>query len=113
MGQADVNQVVQKIESSPTKGNVHDFSTAYARIVQMQNTDGGANSAQYKQDMAAVNQKLHADGVLPNLDIVGAGPNQQLVTRDRADNTTINQNAAHGFGGGGKEMGAVLKFWIL
>jgi hypothetical protein len=94
MGATDVNQVVQKIESSSTSGHVHDFSSAYARIVQMQSNDGGANSATFKQDMNAVNQKLHADGVLPNLDIVGVAPNNQLVTRDRADNQIINQNAS-------------------
>jgi hypothetical protein len=97
MSQRDVNQVVQQMESSNTSrdGHTHDFSKAYQQIVQMQNNDGGGQSQQFHQDMASVNQKLHADGLAPNLEIVGVDPKSHgLITQDRADHRTVVQDAS-------------------
>jgi hypothetical protein len=98
MSQRDVNQVVQQIEGSNTSpdGHTHDFSKAYQQIVQMQNNDGGSSSPQFRQDMTNVNQKLHADGLAPNLEIVGVDPGSHgLITRDRADHRTVVQDASN------------------
>ena len=71
MSDADVNNVVRAVESGRSQGHDHNFNDAYARIVQMQNSDGGANSAQFNRDMTQVNQKLHQEGLITNLQIVG------------------------------------------
>src|ERR1700723_3095857 len=97
MPERDVNQIVYKLEHASTSsdGHTHNFEAAYQHIAQMQASDGGANSAQFHQEMASVNQKLIADGTLPNLQILGADDNHHLITRDRTDHQIVVQDACH------------------
>jgi hypothetical protein len=114
----DVNQVVQQVENSKTSrdGHVHNFDQAYQQIVQMQNNDGGSQSQQFRQDMASVNQKLHADGLAPNLEIVGVDQKSHgLITQDRAEHRTVVQDASKvndfgGLGSGSNPQEAALAF---
>ena len=101
--QHDVSPIARTIENSAHSpdGHTHNFEAAYRQIVQMQHDDGGSNSMQFRQDMADLNQKLHQDGVLPNLQIVGADDQGHLLTLDRANSaggsvgsTPVEQNAS-------------------
>jgi hypothetical protein len=91
------NNIVQSIERAPASsdGHTHNFEQAYRQIVQMQNQDGGPQSHLFKQDMADVNRQLQNDGVLPNLQIVGADNQGGLVTRDVPDHQTAVQHASN------------------
>jgi hypothetical protein len=92
-----ITNTVQSIEQASSvsrDGHTRNFENAYASIVQLQNQDGGSQSQLFKQDMASVNKQLHEQGLLPNLQIVGADENQHgLITKDIADNRTVVQDA--------------------
>jgi hypothetical protein len=97
MSEQDVQQVMQRVEHAPAEmhGHVHNFDSAYERIVQMQTNDGGAQSEAFHRDMASLNAKLHDKGLLSNLEIVGVDQDHHLITRDMADNHTVTQDASH------------------
>jgi hypothetical protein len=97
MPEHEVSQIARAIEHSPTSrdGHTHNFEDAYRQIAQLQHQDGGPNSVQFKQDMASLNQKLHSEGLIPNLQIVGVDENHHtLITADRADHRVTEQTAS-------------------
>lgn len=98
MSDRDVQNVVRSVEQAPTSrdGHIHNFQDTYRQIVQMQQNDGGAHSAEFRRDMDKVNNELHRRGLITNLQILGADENHHtLLTRDRADRRDIVQNPAY------------------
>jgi hypothetical protein len=104
--------IIQSVEQAQTSGDghTHNFDKTYTAIVQLQHQDA-ASPQQFTQDMAQVNQKLHAEGLLTNLTIVGVDEaHHKLITQDIADHRTVAQDpsrvndyGALGSGGNGQE----------
>jgi hypothetical protein len=109
---ADVTPVVQSVEHAQTSrdGHTHNFDQTYAAIVQLQHQDS-AHPQQFTQDMAEANRRLHAEGLLTNLNIVGVDEaHHKLITQDIAANRTVvqdpsrvNDHGALGSGGNAEE----------
>lgn len=118
----DISRVVQNVEQSRTSrdGHTHNFEQTYASIAQLQNHDA-ATPGKFNQDLATVNQRLHSEGLLPNLNIVGIDQaNHRLITQDIADHRTVSQNpsavndfGALGSGGNGREAAAGMMARML
>lgn len=81
----------------------NNFEAVYADIVQLQQKDG-SNTALFKKDMADLDSRLHAKGILNDLQITGVDDAHHLLaTKDGknvavlASNTTdiFQQTAAH------------------
>ncbi|HEY9774789.1 MAG TPA: transglycosylase SLT domain-containing protein [Planktothrix sp.] len=64
--QADVAHTTHNIEHI-LHHNSHDYQHVYKELDQLRKQDHGS---QFKQDMTAVNKKLHDDGLLPHLHII-------------------------------------------
>ncbi len=91
-------EIANSMEYAPTSadGHYHNFDQAYEQIVQLQNHDHGAGTLLFKQDMASLNQQLQADGVLPNLEIIGVDQQQHgLVTENLGTGQISVQNSAN------------------
>ncbi len=89
--------IVHSIEHAPASrdGHTHNFESAYSQIALLQKQDGGPQSEQFQKDMATVNEKLHADGVLPNLQITGVDEtHHQLIGTEVSSGITSGQNPA-------------------
>ncbi len=70
-----VQQTVNRIESD---NQHHDVGTSKLHdevnyLRQQDSQAGKLDNSQFKADLAQVNDKLHADGILPHLEIVSAG----------------------------------------
>lgn len=70
-----VQQTVSHIESANQGGHI-DTQKLHQEILALRKQDsvnGKVDKETFKNDLAAVTQKLHQDGILPNLDIVESG----------------------------------------
>jgi hypothetical protein len=98
MPDREVQQIKHQIEHSPTSrdGHVHNLDHAYDEIAHLQQQDGGLRSGAFRHDMANLNHQLHAEGLMPNLEIVGVDQaHHKLITRDIADHQNREQSPAH------------------
>src|SRR6185437_2351327 len=99
MSDRDVSQAIHQAERAPSvsqDGHTRNFEGMYQSIVQMQQHDGGSNSAQYHQDLQSMNERLHARGVMPNVQIMGVDErNHALITRDVSSHRDFEQEASH------------------
>ncbi len=99
----DPLEIARSIEHTPTghDKHVHNFSDIYQQLSQLQTQDGGPHSARFQQDLQQINEKLHDDGVLPNLQLQGIDGAGHILTRNIADNKNVAQNAesVNDFGG--------------
>jgi hypothetical protein len=94
---SDIRDAVRTVEQHAPAGgdqHTHNFNDVYKELSKLQTNDGGANSTQFKQDLVAMNQQLHQDGVIPNLEITGIDSNHHILTKNIADNTTQTQDAS-------------------
>jgi hypothetical protein len=66
----------------------------YQTIVQMQQHDR-QQPGQFQQDLHSMNDKLHAKGLMPNVEIMGVDErNHALITRDVPSHKVFEQNAS-------------------
>ena len=100
---SDTRQIASAIEHAPIAPDqhTHNFSDVYRQLSELKTHDGGANSAQFRQDLTQLNTQLHADGVLPNLQITGVDNANHITTRNMSNGHEVTQNAANvnDFGG--------------
>lgn len=88
------NQVANDIEKSVAgKSGVVDFSEIYKELSQLQSS---TSADQFTNDLAAINMKLHDDGVLPNLQITGIGSDGTISTKGALDGRSgeVTQSAS-------------------
>ncbi|HEY9732589.1 MAG TPA: hypothetical protein V6C89_11795 [Drouetiella sp.] len=70
-----VHQTVSRIESDSKNGplNAEQLHHELFELRKQDSSNGKVDKETFKNDLAAVTKQLHADGILPNLDIVETG----------------------------------------
>jgi hypothetical protein len=100
---SDTRQIATAIEHAPVARDqhTHNFTDVYRELSELKTHDGGANSAQFRRDLTQLNSQLHADGVLPNLQITGVDSANHIMTRNISGGHDVAQNssAVNDFGG--------------
>jgi hypothetical protein len=93
----NMTAMAREIEQSPRSAggdkDVHNLSHVYAELASLQQRDGGAQSQAFQRDLGSLNQKLQADGVLPNLQITGIDNNNHILTKDAQTGEASSQAA--------------------
>jgi hypothetical protein len=94
MSHEEVAQVAHQIEHSHVgRDGTLNLQSVYKEIADMQRQDGGPNSLTFRHDMQDLNNQLHREGLLPNVQIVSANEaNQKLVTADVSTHRVIEQD---------------------
>jgi len=81
-----IDTIVQDVRAgiaAEDKGAV--FQKIYQDIADLQKQDGGAGSARFQDDLHALNEKLHAENILPGLEIRGIEEGREPIPGRRFD----------------------------
>lgn len=88
------NQIALDIEKNVAgRSGVVDFSEIYKELSQVK---ASGSDEEFTKDLAAINTKLHDDGVLPNLQISGIGDDNTISLTSATDKQsgTVTSSAA-------------------
>jgi hypothetical protein len=93
----NMTAMAREIEQSPRAAggdkDVHNLSHVYSELASLQQRDGGPQSQAFQRDLGSLNQKLQADGVLPNLQITGIDDNNHILTKNAQTGEASSQSA--------------------
>ncbi len=104
MGHKEVDKIVGDMQQAPAGADdSHNFSQVYQDLSSLKSSE---SAAQYQQDMAELNQKMHDQGILPNCTLVDIdSQNPQGLQFTDQNGATLTRDASHVY----NDLGALNK----